>query len=179
MEIIYSFETDCECWAVAVVGDRFATTCDPWSKTPSIRMFTMEGKYVRIYQKDNSGRQLFAYPEHIATDSYQNVMYISDSRLHSVTALTVEGCLMFRYKHMDLSYPSGVATDNQGNLYVCGKESRNVHQVSKTGQIIRILMDSTELEAPRAISFQQDGENMIVTDVGNTNCDEFITASLE
>ncbi|XP_045188673.1 uncharacterized protein LOC123546465 [Mercenaria mercenaria] len=179
MQVVSSFDTDCECWAVAVVGDRFATTCDPWSKTPSIKMFTMAGKYVAFYQKDNNDRQLFAYPEHITTDPYQSVMYVSDSRLHTVIALTVEGCLMFRYKHRDLIYPSGVAVDNQGYLYICGKESQNVHQVSKRGQVIRILMDANELEAPRAICVQPDGETLIVTDVGSSNCDEFITAKLE
>lgn len=179
MQVVSSFETDCECWAVTVIGDKFAMTCDPWSKTPDVRMFTMEGKYVAFYQKDSKGKQLFSYPEHITTDPDQSVMYISDSRLHMVIALTVEGCLLFRYSHKELVHPAGVATDGQGYIYICGKESRNVHQVSKTGEFVKILMDAEDLEAPRAICFQLDGESMIVTDVGSSNCDEFITAKLE
>lgn len=179
MQVIFEFETDCECWAVTVIGDRFAMTCDPWSKTPTVRMYTMSGKYVAFYEKDNKDRALFAYPEHIATDSDQSVLYVSDSRMHMVIAVTVEGCLLFRYQNKRLRYPAGLATDNQGYIYVCGKDSHNVHQISKTGEFVRILMDESEVDAPRAICFEPEGESLIVTDVSNTNCDEFITAKLE
>lgn len=170
------FETDCECWGIVAVKDKLAVTCDPWSKTPSLRLYTFSGKLLAFFQKESTGSLLFAYPEHITTDIHQEVLYVSDTRKGIVLAVSLEGCVLYRYSHGLLQYPAGVATDNQGNVYVCGKESENIHQVSRTGELIRIIANKDNVTAPRAIAFHPAGESILVTDVSPDLCEDVLVA---
>lgn len=175
LEILSSFETDCECWGVVPLNGRIAVTCDPWSKTPSVKVYSLCGKLQSFYQKESSGASLFAYPEHITTDVHQQILYVSDARKQMVLAITLDGCVLFRYVHELLDTPTGITTDAQGNIYVCGKESQNIHQISKTGEHIRIIADKQTVGAPRALSMHPECEMMIVTDISSDSCDDVIT----
>jgi len=177
MEIVDQFKTDCECWAVEPLGnDRLAMTCDPWSKSPNVKIFNYAGKLSAFYEKDNNKKPLFRYPEHISCDRAQQVLYVSDARMHSVAALTLGGCLLFRYVHKELQAPAGLTTDLQGNIYVCSRETNTVHQISKNGEFIRIILKDT-VDCPRCICMEPEGESFILTGAGNRSCNEFITAS--
>ncbi|WAR21074.1 hypothetical protein MAR_015048 [Mya arenaria] len=179
MEIVDSFHTKCECWAVTPIeGGRLAMTCDPWSKQPYVNVYNLNGKLLSFYKKDSNDNALFSYPEHITTDHHEQVLYISDSRKGCVVALTLSGCLLFRYSHKNLMSPVGITSDYQGNIYICGKESHNVHQVSKSGELIRILFDKV-ISSPRTICLEPEGERIVVTGVGNDNCNDFVIATLE
>ena len=175
LDLVSTFETGCECWGVVPLGDKFATTCDPWSKSPSIKIFSDKGKLLSFFQKDENGHMLLKYPEHIAADNNHTTLYISDSRADAVLAVSLDGIVVFRYVHEKLRYPVGLDTDIQGNVYVCGKESKNVHQISKDGHFVRMILDNSEVDAPRALCFEPHGEMIMLTDTSNDGCDEFIT----
>ena len=177
LEVESSFDTDCECWGIVPIQDKLAVTCDPWSKAPSVKLFTMDGKLLSYYQKENSGGTLFAYPEHIATDTEQEVLYVSDARKQMLIAVTLDGCVLFRYAHKQLRAPAGVTTDTQGNVYICGKESQNIHQITKEGELIRILAKKENLGNPRAISIHPDCDRFVISDVSTDECDDIITVS--
>ncbi|KAH3788164.1 uncharacterized protein LOC127842819 [Dreissena polymorpha] len=178
MEIVTTFQTDAECWGAAPLnGDLVAMTTDPWSRSPIIKVYTLKGKLTSFYEKNGSGEALFTYPEHITTDASKEVLYISDSKKNSVIALTLGGCLLFRYSHKDLRCPSGLAVDTQGNLYICGKESNNIHQVTSSGQLVRILLQN-EVQSPRAICMGE-GERILLTSVNCDTCNEFLVVQME
>ena len=177
LEIVTSFPTYAECWGITPINDQFVVTCDPWSKTPSLKVFTDTGKQTAFFQKDSKGEMLFRCAQHIASNSLDNVLYIS--RQHMLLAVTMTGKVVFRYRHEKLEYPTGVAVDNQGYLYVCGKDSHNVHQLTKNGEFLRILFSKNDdLTSPRGICFQPDGDKILVTDTTMPECQEFITADL-
>ncbi|KAL4231883.1 hypothetical protein ACF0H5_009459 [Mactra antiquata] len=179
IEVESTFDTDCECWGITPVKDKLAVTCDPWSKTPSVKLYTRQGRLLAFYQKDGDERPLFSYPEHITTDKDQDVLYVSDSKSNQLVAITVDGLRLFRYRSKSLISPSGVASDCQGFIYVNGKDSQNIHQITKEGKCVKILMDKTYLESPRGLCFEPDGERIIITDSGNTNCEEFLVGKLK
>lgn len=179
LELDSYFDTDCECWGLAVLEDKLAVTCDPWSKTSSVKIYSMTGKLLSFYQKESSGAALFAYPSHITSDTYQQILYVTDARKHMVIAVTLDGCVLFRYSNDYLSGPSGVATDSQGNIYVCGKESQNIHQITKNGELIRIIATAENVGTPRAISMHPEGDSLLITDVSNEGCDDVITVAWE
>ena len=174
-----SFETDCECWGVASFDDKFAATCDPWSKAPCVNIYKNTGRLVSFFQKDVRGEMLFKYPEHITTDSSNKTLFVSDSRAHKVIAITLKGQNVFRYHHEKLVSPAGLVTDSQDNVYVCGKDSHNVHQISKTGEHIQILLDDEDVENPRAITFEPSGECIMLTDSGPKFSDEVLIAKFQ
>ena len=86
---------------------------------------------------------------------------------------------MFRYRHEKLGVSNRCGFDNQGHLYICGKESSNVHQLSKDGHFLRILFNKKDnIASPRGICFQPDGDKILVTDTQMPECQEFVTADL-
>ena len=179
LEIVTSFVTDGECWGVTPINGKFVVTCDPWSKAPSLKVFSDTGKQLAFFQKDAKGEMLFQRAQHIAADDINNILYVSDGRQHHVIAITMTGQLVFRYRHEKLEYPTGVAVDNQGHLYICGKDSSNVHQLSKDGHFLRILFNKKDnIASPRGICFQPDGDKILVTDTQMPECQEFVTADL-
>jgi sugar lactone lactonase YvrE len=81
-----------------------------------------------------------------------------------VNCLTMDGMKVFTYKDKDLQNPNGVTTDSDGNVYVCGRSSKNVHQLSADGKKIKILVDSQHLaSAPLALSMDSKNGLLAVT----------------
>lgn len=46
---------------------------------------------------------------------------------------------MFTYSHDELKSPYGLAVDEEGRVFVNGKESDNVHILAKNGKLLKIL----------------------------------------
>ena len=70
--------------------------------------------------------------------------------------------VLFSYSNDILKSAGGVAVDHQGNIYVAGYRSSNVHQISPGGSMIKILLHN--LCQPLAISMEPYGEQFIVTE---------------
>ena len=51
--------------------------------------------------------------------------------------------------------------DCDGNIYVCGYTSRNVHQLSHDGQLQKIMFDDLPA-APYCISFSKDQYKAVI-----------------
>ncbi|XP_060070931.1 tripartite motif-containing protein 5-like [Ylistrum balloti] len=59
----------------------------------------------------------------------------------------------------------GIDVDRKGNIFVCGRESNNVVQISGDGKRVRELLTSHEIRDPMAISICDD--KFVVTDESN------------
>ena len=70
--------------------------------------------------------------------------------------------VLFSYSNEILKSAGGVAVDHQGNIYVAGYRSANVHQISPGGSMIKILLHN--LCQPLAITMEPYGEQLIVTE---------------
>ena len=71
--------------------------------------------------------------------------------LHCVT---MEGTAVFKYSHEKLQKTWGVTVDCAGSIYVCGRESRNIHQLNNDGKLMRIMFDNLP-DSPYCISFSK------------------------
>ena len=70
--------------------------------------------------------------------------------------------VLFSYSNDILKSAGGVAVDHQGNIYVAGYRSSNVHQISPGGSLMKILLHN--LCQPLAIGMEPFGEQFIVTE---------------
>lgn len=61
-----------------------------------------------------------------------------------------------------LKEPTGITCDKQGNIYVAGFSSHNVHRVSQDGKRKIILSDEDELNNPRNICFNRKTRQLLV-----------------
>ena len=79
--------------------------------------------------------------------------------------------VLFSYSNDILKSAGGVATDHEGNIYIAGYRSANVHQLSPGGSLIKILLHN--LCQPLAIALEPYGEQLIVTET-STNRQNFV-----
>ena len=84
----------------------------------------------------------------VSTYGYSDFIHSTDSKdyiyvdgYYNVTC-TVGGVTQFKYSSQELRGPRSVSTDMHGNIYVCGFSSKNIHQISNDGNIVRIIPSS-------------------------------------
>ncbi|XP_056003409.1 uncharacterized protein LOC130049597 [Ostrea edulis] len=71
----------------------------------------------------------------------KNHIIYSNRKKHVVTAITDGGQTAWTYDSPHLKSPCGLDTDSDGNIYVAGKSSDNVHVLSGEGKLIRLFED--------------------------------------
>ena len=65
----------------------------------------------------------------------------------------------FQYQNDKLSHPFGLGVDRQGNAYVAGHVSHNVHQLSTDGQKHRIILTQNDgINQPHCLEFQPNSD---------------------
>lgn len=74
--------------------------------------------------------------------------------------------VLYSYSNDILKSAGGIAVDHQGNIYVTGYRSSNVHQISPGGSLIKILLHN--LSQPLAICTEPFGERFAVTETTST-----------
>ena len=87
----------------------------------------------------------------VAVDMDNHIVYSSCSS-HSVTAVDEDGQKLFHYHHPNLKYPYGLDVDFEGVIFVAGRDSNNIHLLSPSGELIKIL----PAEKPKCIKFRKD-----------------------
>jgi hypothetical protein len=166
LRIVGQFSTRCDCFGICKIGDNYAVTCDPWSKMPSLRVFNELGNVLLKVQTDSLGDNYFKCPLHVCSDFFSTVMYVSDSTADCVYAISVSGSIIFCYRNEYLEYPTGVETDRNNCLHVCGKVSSNIHKLTNKGELQeKLLQNNGDVQHPCAIAFHPDGDHMILTDL--------------
>ncbi|KAL3864955.1 hypothetical protein ACJMK2_006596 [Sinanodonta woodiana] len=174
-----SFETRCECWGITFVEHKFVITCDPLSEIPSLKFFSLDGNEIKSIKNEKKGTPLFKCPSHVITNTIHTLIFVSDCGTNLVTCLNLEGKVKFQFRHEKLDYPTGMTTDCQANVYICGKNSHNIHVITEEGVFLRILLSENDgLHGPRSISFETNGENFIASDLSSDHCDKIIHAKL-
>ncbi|XP_071144066.1 uncharacterized protein [Mytilus edulis] len=73
----------------------------------------------------------------------------------------------FTYSNTCLQYPYWQDVDSDGNIYITGYGSKNIHQLTSTGQLVRIIpvseLDNTITAAPWVIRFQPNSNRFLLT----------------
>ncbi|VDI53599.1 Hypothetical predicted protein [Mytilus galloprovincialis] len=61
--------------------------------------------------------------------------------------------------------PRGIDVDYEGNIYICGYSSKNIHQLTKEGKLVRIIPVSTfGISRPWIIRFDKNSNRFLLTD---------------
>ncbi|CAC5396475.1 TRIM56 [Mytilus coruscus] len=70
----------------------------------------------------------------------------------------------FTYTSSQLSDPRGIGIDFQCNIYIAGHSSKNIHQITNDGKLIRVIpSDTLGVQSPWTICFAQSGNKFLVT----------------
>ena len=156
------FYTDEPCYGIHYVNNKIlgvAYDGDP----PSLKVMSLEGEELTYVSVDEDGFTLFSKPIYVTSNDSGTEIFVTDERLGCVVNLTEKGELHFTYSAMDLGHAAGIATDNEGNIYVCGNTSNSVHVVSPTGNRVKVLVTGESISYPRAIAYEPKEKKLLVT----------------
>lgn len=100
----------------------------------------------KIIKINHFGRQFATFDtgpsvKHITSTS-SNIIY-SNRRTNEVVAIDGQGTTVWRYSSPGLLSPCGLSVDGDDNIYVAGKESDNVHVLTRDGHFVRVFEDIT------------------------------------
>ena len=132
-------QLDKRCYGVDVVRDEIYVTCHDGPGYAEIRVFDKNGTFIRKIPDVNNNLSSLTTPYYIAVSTTSSKIYVSDCSTNTVRCISVDGSLVFNYKHGDLRCPRTVIADVEGNILVCGQYSYNIHAVTSTGQHHSVL----------------------------------------
>ncbi|KAK3576951.1 hypothetical protein CHS0354_017626 [Potamilus streckersoni] len=155
-----------KCYGVCHVNNHLLVTC----KGGEVKVLTLGGKEVTALTTSIRGVALFSEPQYITTNVTKTMLYVSDAANHSVTALRMEAFRIdrdpkFVYTSTDLHTPAGLALDAQGNIFACGFDSHNIHQISPDGKLIYVFLRG--VVNPRSICFSHDKTKMYISAISS------------
>ncbi|CAC5407032.1 unnamed protein product [Mytilus coruscus] len=137
------------CGLCCVEGNTFITSNDS-----TLTWINSSGKKVR--QKLTGGQSYY-----VSTSDLKG--YIYGDGINSVSRV-VGDTTMFTYTNEDLSYPRGIGIDFEGNIYIAGYGSQNIHQITIDGKLIRVIpVETFRIENPWTIRFAPNSNKFVVT----------------
>ncbi|KAJ8305128.1 hypothetical protein KUTeg_017322 [Tegillarca granosa] len=115
-----------------------------------------------IYMIDRTGNIIktvtSGYNTYYITCTTDRIYLTSDDKL---VCFDMNGSQMFSYTNDNFRNGQGISVDTEGNIYCCGFDSNNIHQLTPDGQFIKLIV--TDITEPRGISFDKTGERFLVT----------------
>lgn len=126
-----------------------------------VTIFDMNGNVIREHKHG-------CKPNYLCIDDVGRIFF-NDRDENKLTCITYNFEEVFTYKHEQLRGIAGIATDTEGNIYVAGFNSNNVHQLSPSGQLNKtILTEAHDIINPLGISFKKDADILIVLNDSGT-----------
>ena len=157
------------CYGVACnAGELFvACVAGQYENRPQIRVYNMSGRMLRVFERTQNDEFIFSTPRNIAISPDGTLLHVTDRENGVITLDRVDGILLTVYRNSDLDSPRGIATDSDGNIFVCGQNSHNVIQLSPEGDKVSdvLVRDKARLYRPQALCLiqKQHGSMILLT----------------
>lgn len=102
----------------------------------------------------------------LSTDT--NRLLLSDLTTHYLYCCNLDGSVRWKFSNDNMKIPTGVTTDNNGNVYVVCNESNNVVIVSPDGKHCKELLTERDgLQKPTVIFYNKSNDCLLVCNDGN------------
>ncbi|VDI26413.1 Hypothetical predicted protein [Mytilus galloprovincialis] len=109
-----------------------------------------------VKQNPTRGNSFF-----VSTSDMKDCIYGDGS--NSVSCV-VGDTIKFTYTNQHLSYPRGIGIDFDGNIYIAGYSSKNIHQITDNGTLLRIIPVATfGIQYPWTIRFAPNSNKFVIT----------------
>ena len=156
---------------VTVSGDTIYVSChvgDPFRG--QVRGFDKQGKNKLSLGVMKSGTAMFAkksymfqVPNYIALNNDRAMMCVSDLGDNSVTCITTDGDVVYKYKAEDMTQPQGVCFDDSHKVLVCESDSNCITKIEHHGITAdAILTPKDGLKKPYSILFRKSDNTLVV-----------------
>lgn len=166
LQVSRCISTTLPIWGIAPADENnIAITTDCKGKAPGVGIISSSGDEIFSLKAEESEIN-FGSPWQFDFDVKRSRFLISSQSRDSVICISTTGKVIFEYKNEKLRNPAGISHDGDGNFYVCGLKSHNIHQVTPNGDMMRIIA-LPNLKTPFGICFCKTSEKFLVTTVEN------------
>lgn len=147
------------CWGVSHSNEQLFVTC--WSRDKTeVLVMDMKGTLKRRISTVQS------LPFHTPwfLNASKETLSVSDWGTYVIQCVTTSGVAVSKYRSSSLVGPLGMTRDPDGNLYVCGRDSNNIHQISSDRSEQRIFLTEKDgLSQPLNICHRKTDDKLVVT----------------
>ena len=92
----------------------------------------------------------------------QQRIFVSDTGGSSVTCMTMDNDVVYKYRDNGMKWPRGLYCDGGDNIIVCGLGSNNVQVITAEGKKHCDLVSSREDLKPWCINYRERDDTLIV-----------------
>ena len=155
----HSVHLEKNCWGVARAGELLVVSC--WSRdTSEILVMDTDGLVRRTIRA--ASRTPFSIPWYVSV--FGDVIRVSDWGSNAVTFMTITGNTLSQYSDNSLKGTMGLKSDPEGNVYVCGRDTNTIHQVSTDGRKVQaILTERDGIDKPLCVCHCPLDNRFVVT----------------
>ncbi|XP_052072736.1 uncharacterized protein LOC127710814 [Mytilus californianus] len=122
----------------------------------NLHIFSSELRHLKALK---FGRDDFYYVHY-----RRNKIYISEPISDVVHCINDDGSPIFNFTSSTLEMPNCIATDRPGNVYVVGRDSNNIHRLSKNAKKSEVVLGPEDgLKDPSAICFSKDYSKLFLS----------------
>ncbi|XP_060593331.1 uncharacterized protein LOC132747828 [Ruditapes philippinarum] len=151
-----------KCRGVACKNDYLIVSYS--TKPAMLKILDMSGKVLKIFCTDHGGNGLFDVPCFISLNTGKAIIYVSDYERNCVLGLNSNGEVKAIYKDDELEGPCQMTADRCGAMFVCGRMSNNIHQLSPDLTKVKILLDDDQgLDKPVGVAYCQNKNRLYVS----------------
>ena len=153
-----------KCLAVCFANNLIVASC--WEGC--IHVMDITGDEICNVKLDHRGERLFSNPEYIASNRSGDVIYVSDYKRNSITALKLlptrfEKKPLFVFTDRELKGPKGITVDDDDIIYVSGMTSRNIFRLAPSGNKIQIFSRREDVEYYEDICVSRNCDKLYVS----------------
>ena len=122
------------------------------SPEPSVKLISLHGETLKTFSTDQNGQPLFKSPLYICMNNSKTAMFVSDPNTNRVTSLDLGGRVQNVYRDTNMKSPCGLTVDKYDQIFIAGRDSHNIHQISTQCRPIQILLEQNQgTEYPRSM----------------------------
>lgn len=149
MTLLRQIAIDDGCWGVSVYGEELVIGFDN-----KVEIFDFGGRSEHVIQC-------------LGSDYYVTIdrlgRFYHKHHGNTLHCRHVSGKFSFSYHSADLVNLTGITLDSDGNIYVAGFQSNNIHQLSPDGTFIRIILGALDgIFHPLKLHFTKDYSKLLV-----------------
>ena len=149
-------------YAIQTCGNNLLVSCMDDSVC-SVKLITTAGESLWSVSKDQTGYELFDYPDRIACyrDQNQCRVVVTDCDKDRITVLDGDTGGVIKVITVEEKCPRGVTTDNNGNFYICYHNSDEIVIWNKDMTSSRVLV--TTRQHPQVVGYDSFRNQLIVS----------------
>ncbi|XP_045191996.2 uncharacterized protein LOC123548625 [Mercenaria mercenaria] len=154
LRLTRTVHTELGCHGINVLEKGLLVTCYSHGL---VLLMDLEGKIKQRFDRDVNGYSLFQGPYFIAPNPKRDRFYVSDKAANEVLEVTTAGKILFRYHSKELEAPGYITVDKEGAVFVCGRDSKNVHMINSHGRKIKVFLADDGAEGSAICYRASDG----------------------